>query len=320
MVIADLLHPSRLAEPRKDRHQTKQPMPLSGVVAVIGSDGSGKSTLTADLLLELSRVAPTQLRYLGQDSGNILRWIVGVPLMGPAIGRYLVRRSERAHAKDDEPSSPDGVTALVVHLLSRWRRHKFRKMLALADQNVIVLTDRYPQAEVPGFHFDGPGLDADEHDKGLVGWLAKREQRLYEYMASHVPALVIRLNIDAETAHVRKPDHKLKMLRDKTRVIPTLTFNGATIVDLDATAPYDQVLSAALAAAYKILNIGTDRSNSPEAGHSDSSGTSGADDQSTSPPSLRSTSRSSPAALCQDHAQANDSNFFSLNTVEKFNG
>jgi thymidylate kinase len=220
--------------------------PLAGVIAVVGCDGSGKSTLTADLLARLRDERPTELLYLGQSSGNIADWIRGFPLIGAPIGRYLVRRSERAHARDDSQSAPDALTALVIYLLSRWRYHKFRRMLTLQRRGVIVITDRYPQAEVAGFYFDGPGLAADDIPKGLVHWLAMRERRLYQRMADHVPALLIRLDIDADTAHARKPDHKLPMLRAKARVIPTLRFNGARILDLDGRAPYPEVLQAAL--------------------------------------------------------------------------
>src|SRR3546814_16894261 len=127
-------------------------------------------------------------------------------LIGPAFGRYLLRKAERAHAKDSKTAAPDMPTAIVIHLLSRWRRHKFRRMLALNRRGVVVITDRYPQAEVPGFYFDGPGLTVTAASKGLVRWLATRELRLYQRMASQVPALLIRLNIDADTAHARKPD------------------------------------------------------------------------------------------------------------------
>lgn len=144
------------------------------------------------------------------------------------------------------------VTAIVVHLLSRWRRRKFRRMLALNRRGIMIVTDRYPQAQVPGFYFDGPGLVAKEDSSALIRWLAAREQLLYEDMARHVPTLLIRLNVDAGTAHTRKPDHKLAMLQDKVRVIPTLSFNGAQIVDLDATAPYAEVLRMALAAMNNI--------------------------------------------------------------------
>lgn len=223
--------------------------PLAGVIAVVGCDGSGKSTLTADLFTHLRDEQSTELLYLGQSSGNIADWIRSLPLIGPAFGRYLVRKAERAHDKDKKTASPDVPTALVIHLLSRWRNHKFHRMLALNRRGVVVIADRYPQAEVPGFYFDGPGLAAGTVRGTVVRWLAARELRLYQRMASHVPALVIRLNIDADTAHARKPDHKLSMLQDKVTVIPALNFNGARIVDLDGCDPYPQVLHAALGAA-----------------------------------------------------------------------
>ena len=222
---------------------------LAGVIAVVGCDGAGKSTLTADLLAHLQDETAVELLYLGQDSGNILRAILRIPLIGPAIGGYLQRKSKRAHAEDDKPASPDIPTVLAVYLLSRWRRRKFERLLALHRRGMVVIADRYPQAEAPGFHFDGPGLAPAGMTKGLLPWLAARELRLYQDMASHVPALLIRLNVDPETAHARKPDHRLSMLREKTRVLPTLQFNGARILDLDGTAPYPQVLQAALKAA-----------------------------------------------------------------------
>ena len=106
---------------------------------------------------------------------------------------------------------------------------------------------------VPGFHFDGPGLGAVNAESWLGRKLAASEQRLYQRMASHLPALLIRLNIDADTAHLRKPDHKLSMLRDKVAVIPNLHFNGARILDLDGRDPYEQVLDTALSTARDAL-------------------------------------------------------------------
>ncbi len=222
------------------------PEHLKNVIAVVGCDGSGKSTLTADLIAQLSQKKPVQWLYLGQSSGNIADWIRSLPLVGASFGRYLVRKAERAHSK--EGRSPDTLTAVVIFLLSLWRVHKFRRMLKLARRGVLVITDRYPQAEVPGFYFDGTGLNAANAQSCLARLLLKQETRLYQWMASHRPTLLIRLNIDAETAHARKPDHKLAMLREKVRVIPTLHFNGTAILDLDGRDPYPQVLASALKA------------------------------------------------------------------------
>ena len=220
------------------------PVNLNNVIAVVGCDGSGKSTLSNDLINELAKKRQIEWLYLGQSSGNIADWIRSLPLIGPAFGRYLVRKAERAHSK--EASQPDTLTSIVIFLLSLWRVHKFRRVLKLAHRGVLVITDRYPQAEVPGFYFDGTGLNDNNAQSWLARLLLKREKRLYTWMASYKPTLLIRLNIDAETAHARKPDHKLAMLREKVRVIPTLEFNGATILDLNGRDPYPKVLSAAL--------------------------------------------------------------------------
>ncbi len=226
---------------------------LAGVIAVIGCDGAGKSRLSTDLVTDLPNVGPVEFLYLGQSSGNIADWIRGLPLIGPAVGRYLVRRAERTHSK---AKSPDAVTAVVIFMLSLWRAHKFRRMLVLHRRGVSIITDRYPQAEVQGFYFDGPGLDADLAESWFVRMLATAEHRLYQWMASHVPAMVIRLSIDAATAHARKPDHKMSMLRDKVEIIHGLTFNNADILDLDGCEPYPRVLEAGLLAAQETLRSG----------------------------------------------------------------
>lgn len=237
----------------KTRQSSPSASTLPNVIAVIGCDGSGKSTLTADLLLDLQSKRRVELVYLGQSSGNIAQWIKSLPLIGAPFERYLVKKAERAHEK--KVSAPDNATVLVIYLLSLWRVHKFRRVLKLARRGVTVITDRYPQAQIPGFHFDGTGLTSAHQQNWLGSKLAAREQRLYEWMSQHLPTLLIRLNIDAETAHARKPDHKLSTLQSKATTIPTLHFNGAHILDLNSRDPYATVLSSAKQAVYQALQI-----------------------------------------------------------------
>ena len=219
---------------------------LNRVIAVVGSDGSGKSTLSADLMAHFYDHQATALIYLGQSSGNIGNWLKRLPIIGTALGRYLEHKAKQAHK--DKTSPPDTLTVIVIYLLSLWRMHKFRRMLALSRRGTLIITDRYPQAEKAGFYFDGTGLDPATENTWLARKLAARELRLYQWMASHIPTLVIRLNIDVETAHARKPDHKRAMLQQKIATIPTLHFNSATIVDLNSLDPYEQVLQQALKA------------------------------------------------------------------------
>lgn len=121
-------------------------------------------------------------------------------------------------------------------------------MLTRSQQGRLLITDRYPQAEVAGFRFDGAQLAKTSGGNWWVQALRRREQKLYQWMASYPPLLLIRLDIDAQTAHARKPDHKLSALQEKVAVIPTLTFNGARILDLDGREPADKILSESLRA------------------------------------------------------------------------
>jgi thymidylate kinase len=224
----------------------KPPTAIAGVVAVIGCDGTGKTCLTADLLLHLRGEGPAELHYMGTVSGETGDKIKRLPFIGSRFEEYLAAKARRA--QDTRKKLPGTATALVMYLFSLRRVFHFRRILALARRGVVVITDRFPQAEIPGFHYDGPGLSAPGGNNWLVRKLAAHELKLYRWMAGYPPALVIRLNIDVDTALARKPDHKPAELRDKIAVAPKLHFNGARIVDIDARAPYPQVLAEALRA------------------------------------------------------------------------
>ncbi|KMK17521.1 hypothetical protein ABW09_14230 [Pluralibacter gergoviae] len=216
------------------------------VIAITGCDGSGKSTLTTSLFNRLSAEYPVEMIYLGQSSGRIGEWISELPIIGAPFGRYLRKKAENVNEKPSTP--PGGATALVIYLLSCWRTWKFRRMLRVSGPDKLLIADRWPQNEVPGFRFDGPQLAKTRGGGRWVEMLRAREEKLYDWMASYPPALLIRLNIDAETAHARKPDHKLSALREKVAVIPGLTFNGANILDLDGRDPADHVVDESLRA------------------------------------------------------------------------
>ena len=219
---------------------------LTGVVAVVGCDGTGKSTLTADLLTYLQSKGVAERRYLGLVSGEMGDKIKLLPIFGVWLEQHLSAKAQRA--QDMKQKLPGTGTAIIMHILSLWRVRQLKLVMRLSQRGVLVITDRYPQAEIAGFRYDGPGITVTSEDNWLLRKLAARELKLYQWMAQQKPALIIRLNIDAETAHSRKPDHSLAELRDKISVMPRLNFNGTKLVDIDAKAPYAEVLANALKA------------------------------------------------------------------------
>ncbi len=227
--------------------------PMAELIAFVGCDGSGKSTLSTDILAEVAQERPVELCYLGLGSGTMGERLKRWPLIGPALERRLSRKARQTRTRGQKiPGLP---TAIVVYLFSLARLRRFRRMLALRRAGVTVITDRYPQVEVPGF-YDGPGLSAGRPGSWAVAALARQERRIYDWMAGFRPDVVIRLNVDAETAHARKPDHGYELLRQKVSVTPGLRFGGARIVDLDSCEPYGTVRAAVAQVVHGTLGDG----------------------------------------------------------------
>ncbi|MCQ4856764.1 hypothetical protein NE471_27455, partial [Escherichia coli] len=66
-------------------------------------------------------------------------------------------------------------------------------------RGLIVLTDRYPQDQIPGA-YDGTVFSPNVEGGRFVSWLASQERKAFHWMASHKPDLVIKLNVDLELA------------------------------------------------------------------------------------------------------------------------
>lgn len=229
------------------------------LIAVVGCDGTGKSTLTADLVKTLRSHCATERRYLGLISGEDGDKIKRLPVVGVWLERRLAAKSEKTQRMSSK--APALWAALIMYGLSVWRKANLCKAKRLAQSGVLVIGDRYPQAEVSGFYYDGPGIGIERTHGWLMTCLAKCERRLYQQMALCRPALIIRLDIDADTAFSRKPDHNYDELRDKASVMTRLNYNGSTIVNIDARAPYHEVLQTALAAIYPVLS--TEKTEKP---------------------------------------------------------
>jgi thymidylate kinase len=213
---------------------------MAPLIAIIGSDGSGKSTVAEHVLSWIGRYGPAGQAHLGKQSGNVGRAIGQWPLIGPMLDRAIHRKADDVNRRLKEDKQPSLAPALVISAFTIRRKRRFKRMLAMRKQGLIVVTDRFPQVAVPGA-YDGPGFPDAPGGSPLVLALARRERAMFEWMASYKPDLVLRLNVDVDVAFARKPDHRRDALARKIAVTPYLTYGGAPIVDIDANQPLDQV-------------------------------------------------------------------------------
>jgi thymidylate kinase len=222
---------------------------LGPLIAIVGSDGSGKSTVGTTLLEWLQERRPVAMCHLGKQMGNIGRALRRTPVLGSRVDKTLRKRARTARAD----IGPGAITAIFAYGISMRRVRRFRRMMKIRRTGVTIIADRYPQTAVPDPKADGPHFANTEPRNWVARFLARRERAHYDRMASYRPNLVIRLNVDLETAFKRKPDHRYESLADKVALVAKTSFQGAPIVEIDSRQPLETVLAQAKAAVTEAL-------------------------------------------------------------------
>ncbi|MEE8662283.1 MAG: nucleoside triphosphate hydrolase [Acetobacter sp.] len=232
---------------------------LSPLIAVVGCDGSGKSTVTDSLQKWLATSRPTVICHLGKQSGNIGRAIGRLPFVGGLVETKLNSKAKKVHSD----KGPDTLSALVTYFFTLRRYWRFLRMMQFRRKGFLVIADRFPQMEVPG-PMDGCGL-YKVTGGGLKGLLARSERQLFARMVACKPDLIIRLNVSLDVAIARKPDHKPDNLARKINDLSNITFKGVNMLEINADQPLETVLSTAKNAISEILQ--TRDGNTPSESH-----------------------------------------------------
>lgn len=222
---------------------------LAPLIAVVGADGSGKSRLSADLIAHIRQSRPAEAGYLGEGSSATGRKIGRWPVIGPRLKESLEDIAGRL--RDPAAPIPGLIAANYALHRSRKRYRRFESFLEKRRRGVVIVTDRYPQIELPGLH-DGPILAGVATNQKLAR-IQAAEREIYSRMAAYAPTLVIRLTIDVDTAMARKPDHDRSLIAMKVASLPMITFNNAPMLELDAAMDYAEELSRAKSAVDAVL-------------------------------------------------------------------
>jgi hypothetical protein len=222
-------------------------------VAIVGLDGSGKSTVSSAMRNWLASEIDIALIYFGIGDGRPSLFMRPFKLIVPLATRLVRTKPKGAsHGKiSDEPP-----TLLYSMLLMVWatvvaheKRGKLATSSRAANRGLIVITDRYPQDEVPSFN-DGPMLPRLPR---APLWLRRFEASSYALAHRVAPDLVVKLVVGLEITARREPDMDRGVIRERIEGLKRLTFGDARIICVDAQQPLPRVLAEVRREIWRLL-------------------------------------------------------------------
>ena len=176
-------------------NQKKRINPRGGlIVAIIGSDGAGKSTLIKNLTIEFKRKINVKKIYLGLPKNYLFRFF-----------------------------SKFGFKAILNLLI---KKSKLNKAIKFKNSGLLVLCDRFPQSKYYNI-MDGPLVSSNSNTKNFIKkWFSIIENKEYENMYNTKIDILIKLMVNKETSFSRG-SITLELAEKKINVINALTFSGS---------------------------------------------------------------------------------------------
>jgi len=214
------------------------------MVAIVGVDGSGKSTSVTTMRAWLGSKVDVVPMYFGTGDGKPSLFLRPFKLMMPLMMRVLRRKPKCASHGESSGGAPGLLYSLLLMVWAVAVAVDKRKKLIAArrgiNRGLVVITDRYPQNQILGFN-DGPLL---ARLTVVPRWLRRFEGAAYALARRLPPDLVIKLVVTPETAARREPNMDPVVIRERIAALQHLSFPGARVVCVDAEQPLAEVIRA----------------------------------------------------------------------------
>lgn len=225
--------------------------PTSGglIVAVVGGDGSGKSSLVDGLVGSLESTIDVMQAHLGKPPRSLLTRVVTRPLRSLRNrGAFPETRLPAWHVHDDFPGI---VYALWHALIARDRFLLYSRMRRAAERGVVVISDRFPLDRITNMDgrrlADLPGVAG----RPFARWLRDREDLYYRRIRPPDVILVLRVPPAVAVGRRKDQDREFVSLRAAEVWDADWDLSGAHV--LDASRPQPEVFAEARAIVWAHL-------------------------------------------------------------------
>ncbi|MBD5136084.1 MAG: hypothetical protein HDT39_09025 [Lachnospiraceae bacterium] len=196
------------------------------IIAFIGTDGAGKSTMTKNIQSWLSWKIEVFQFYLGSGDG------LKKPL------------TYKIYTNENMPKAlKQWAGAGFYFYMSLYVKGKTRQIDGYRKRGGIAVLDRFPQLQYKGVN-DGPKIEKNIEKAYFPDFLIKRiikkEEENIRKAIQVTPDIVFKLKISPEEAIRRKKENTLAEMKRKVAFIEGIEFEGSKVYNIDASQNMNQ--------------------------------------------------------------------------------
>jgi thymidylate kinase len=241
----------------KPSHEKKMTFAGGGPrIALVGVDGSGKSTATVQVAKWLAWRVSVGIFYMGKTRATLpalaIQPLIKLARMGYS---FSTRRFGIQSLPAQLASEPKVILENLAALLQgQARLLAYRESCRRAGEGAVVLYDRYPLNTVwlDKFPVDGPRIAAHPSRlKKLQARLERSEADLYRQIRP--PDHVIILRVSPVVLQRRRPDENGDNLAAKARAIEGIAPDGFGLTVIEAEQPLEDVLAQVKQVVWNLL-------------------------------------------------------------------
>jgi len=212
----------------------KTPQTGGMMIAFIGQDGSGKSTVTNEIVEWLTWKLDANKFYLGSGE-HFHSW-----------QKYLKKRIDNKKMYKIV-SVFSALLTLSNHISVARKTYKLiRKGKRYALRGGIAIFDRYPQTKHFGIN-DGPKIRYNYADRvsnlllrKIILYCAGVEENYLIRAERTVPGLVFKMILPPEISIKRKPEEYFESIKRKHEIVKRMSFAQSKVYFIDATNEYSK--------------------------------------------------------------------------------
>lgn len=213
------------------------------MIAVVGGDGSGKSTAVNELSRWLGKTFETNQLHLGKPPWSLTTFVLrALSKTGRTLGMMPKQPISVQSLGNDSLHRFPGYLWLLRHVfMARDRYRLYRTARRWATNGRVVICDRYPLPQIKLMDRIQAGVVLETVKTNVImRFLINLEAKFYSHILP--PDIVIVLRVDPEIAIQRRMEDDPDWIRDRAQEIWNIDWSQDNCHVIDAGQPQEKVL------------------------------------------------------------------------------